>query len=121
TLVPAGDILPRRALLRREGADVFQKLGDVRVAEVVAERGHAGTADGGAAVLDDVEEVAVGFGRDARRGEAARAEQEQGGAPRPAAIAAMALHAVRVVEAFPPAGPRRGLGVGEKPGEASRE
>src|SRR5439155_21543597 len=99
----------------------LQELGDVVVAQVVAEGGHAGAADGGAPVLDDVEQVPVGLGGHAGAGEVAGAQQEQGRPPGAAAVTAVAGDAVGVVEALAPSGPGRGLGVGQQPGQAPGE
>jgi hypothetical protein len=95
---------------------------DVVVGKVIAEGRHAGAADGGPAVLDDVEEVLVGVRRRAGGvGEVAGAEQEQRRAPGATAVAAVALDAVGVVEALAARGARGWPGIVQEPRETDRE
>src|SRR5690242_8630344 len=61
---------------RGQAADVGDQLADVLVAELRAERRHAGPSDRGATVLDQVEGVALGL-RGAGR-EIARPDEKEG-------------------------------------------
>src|SRR5205085_4526627 len=108
------------ALARSQGAEVLHQLFDVAVGEVIAEGGHARSPDRRPAVLDDVEEVAIGLAAHAL-GEVAGLQQEESSAPRAPAIASVALDAVGVEEALAARGPGRRARVAEQPRQAPGE
>src|SRR5262245_33504962 len=85
----------------RQRPHVRDQRTDLIVGQMIAEGGHAWLADGGAAVLDQGEEVVVGKGSHRSRiSEIARPDEENGGAPRSAAIRAMTGRAVTEIGAL---------------------
>src|SRR5437588_12310434 len=108
------------ALARSQGAEVLHQLFDVAVGEVIAEGGHARPPDRRAAVLDDVEEVAIGLAARAL-GEVAGAQEEKGGAPGAPAVAPVALDAVGVEEALAARGPGRWARIAQQPCQSAGE
>src|SRR6266508_4731704 len=87
-------------LLRRgKGAQIRDQRADLVVGQMIAEGGHAGLADGRAAIRDETEEVLVRKVRHVPAvGQVARPDQEEGGAPRARAGGAVAGRAVGQVE-----------------------